>query len=116
MLKKCPIFVLKICFSDSRYHIGYFNVRGQANNNPPAQENNNRVPEQPMPEARPADVPEGLRQRRRDPEAEENAQEAAPAPAAAPEPEENAFSANLLWTFLTSFFSSLIPERPQAAA
>jgi hypothetical protein len=87
----------------------------------PAQDNNNRVPEQPMPEARPADVPEGLRQRRRDPDAEqqENAQEAVPpahAAAAAPEPQENALTANLLLTFLTSFFSSLIPERPQAAA
>lgn len=73
-----------------------------------------------MPEAQPADLPEGLRQRRRDPDAAEQPEnqqpEEAPAPAAAPEPDENAFSANLLWTFLTSFFSSLIPERPQAAA
>jgi len=81
------------------------------------------VPEQAMPEAQPADLPEGLRQRRRDPDAAEQPENqqpeeaaAAAAAAAAPEPDENAFSANLLWTFLTSFFSSLIPERPQAAA
>ncbi|XP_059468347.1 homocysteine-responsive endoplasmic reticulum-resident ubiquitin-like domain member 2 protein isoform X2 [Neocloeon triangulifer] len=100
------------------YHIGYFNGRGQqaqANNNP-APENNNRVPEQPIPEAGAADLPEGLRQRRRDPDAEQQEEIAPEVVAGEQQQEDNAFSVNLLWTFLTSFFSSLIPERPQAAA
>ncbi|XP_065343693.1 homocysteine-responsive endoplasmic reticulum-resident ubiquitin-like domain member 2 protein [Cloeon dipterum] len=108
------------------YHIGYFNGRGQqaqqANNNAAA-DNNNRVPEQPVPEADGPDLPEGLRQRRPAGNADADAEQqedgaAADADAANQQQpqDENSFSVNLLWTFLTSFFSSLIPERPQAAA
>lgn len=79
------------------------------NNNVPAPE---AAPEQPPAEQAEGPEAEGLRQRR--PPAPEVPPEAAPE--VVPAVVEGPSLVGVTWTFVSSFFASLIPDRPNVAA
>ncbi|KAF4518493.1 hypothetical protein B566_EDAN006498 [Ephemera danica] len=104
------------------YHLGYFRMQPIG----VAEAENNQPPREAVPEAQVEDQngpdraeeqeaavgePDGVRQRR--PDNANPAEENVPAPnQSLPPPVETPSAFMLTWTFVTSFFASLIPDRP----